>query len=130
VETNPESKVTVLWNPQGKTVSTVAKNKPDIIIRGNQKETSVLLDTAISGVRNVMEKDAEVLSYTKSLPQKYDVCVMLTTKVMTVIMWATGTTSKLFRKYLSNILGKHEIKELQKKTAILGTVHVLLKVRN
>jgi len=76
VETNPEGKVTVLWNPQGKTMSTVAKNKPDIIIRGNQKGTSVLIDTAISGVRNVNEKEAEKLSYTKNLLQKNDVCVM------------------------------------------------------
>ena len=32
-----------------------------------------------------------------------------------------------FRKYVSNIPGKHEIKELQ-KTAILGTAHILRKV--
>jgi len=30
-------------------------------------------------------------------------------------------------KYVSNIPGKHEVKELQ-KTAILGTVHILRKV--
>jgi hypothetical protein len=35
--------------------------------------------------------------------------------------------SNSFRKYLSNIPGKHEIKELQ-KTAILGTAHILRKV--
>jgi hypothetical protein len=39
----------------------------------------------------------------------------------------TGTISKLYRKYLNNILGKHEIKELQ-KTAILGTAGILQKV--
>jgi hypothetical protein len=33
---------------------------------------------------------------------------------------------KSFRKYLSNILGKHEIKELQ-KTDMLGTAHTLRK---
>jgi hypothetical protein len=44
-----------------------------------------------------------------------------------VIMGATGTISKSFRKYLGNIQGEHEIKELQ-KTAILGTAHVLRKV--
>ena len=32
-----------------------------------------------------------------------------------------------FRKYVSNIPGKHEVKELQ-KTAILGTAHILRKV--
>jgi hypothetical protein len=46
---------------------------------------------------------------------------------MPVIIWETGTISKSFRKYLNNILGNHEIKELQ-KTAILGTAHILQKV--
>jgi len=40
---------------------------------------------------------------------------------------ATGTISKSFRKYVSNIPGNHEVKELQ-KTAILGTAHILRKV--
>jgi hypothetical protein len=35
--------------------------------------------------------------------------------------------SKSFRKYMSDIPGKHDIKELQ-KTAILGTAHTLRKV--
>jgi hypothetical protein len=47
--------------------------------------------------------------------------------VIPVIIGATGTISKLFRKYLSNVPGKHEIKELQ-KTAILGTAHIIRKV--
>jgi hypothetical protein len=47
-------------------------------------------------------------------------------KVIPVIIGATGTISKSFRKYLSNIPGKHEVKELQ-KTAILGTAHILQK---
>jgi hypothetical protein len=49
------------------------------------------------------------------------------TKVTPVIIEATGTISKSFRKYLSNIPGKHDIKELQ-KTAVLGTAHMLRKV--
>jgi hypothetical protein len=49
------------------------------------------------------------------------------TKVIPVIIGATGTISKSFRKYLSNIPGNHEVKELQ-KTAILGTAHILRKV--
>jgi len=47
--------------------------------------------------------------------------------MITEIMGSTGTTSKSLRQYLSNILGKHEIKELQ-KTDILGTAHILRKV--
>jgi hypothetical protein len=49
------------------------------------------------------------------------------TNVIPVVIGATGTISKSFRKYLSNIPGKHEIKKLQ-KTAILGTAHTLWKV--
>jgi len=41
------------------------------------------------------------------------------TKVIPVIIGATGTVSKTFKKYVSNIPGKHETKELQ-KTAILA----------
>jgi hypothetical protein len=47
--------------------------------------------------------------------------------VIPVIMGATGTISKSFAKYVSNIPGNYEVKELQ-KTAILGTAHILRKV--
>jgi hypothetical protein len=49
------------------------------------------------------------------------------TPVIIVVIGATGTISKTFRKYLSNIPGKHDIKELQ-KTAMLGAAHRLRKV--
>jgi hypothetical protein len=49
------------------------------------------------------------------------------TRVIPVIIGATGTISKSFRKYISNIPENHEVKELQ-KTAILGTAHILQKV--
>ena len=44
-----------------------------------------------------------------------------------VIIGATGTISKSFRKYISNKTGNYEVKELQ-KTAILGTAHIFRKV--
>ena len=49
------------------------------------------------------------------------------TKVIPVVIGATGTISKSFRKYVSNIPGKREVKELQ-KTAILGTAHILRNI--
>jgi len=49
------------------------------------------------------------------------------TKVIPVITGANGTISNSFRKYVRNITGRHEVKELQ-KTAILGTAHILRKV--
>ena len=49
------------------------------------------------------------------------------TRVIPVIIGATGTIYKSFRKYVSDIPGNHDVKELQ-KTAILGTAHILRKV--
>jgi hypothetical protein len=49
------------------------------------------------------------------------------TNVIPVIIGETGTTSKSFGKYLSNVPGIHKVKELQ-KTAISGTAHTLWKV--
>jgi hypothetical protein len=44
-----------------------------------------------------------------------------------VIIVATGTISKPFTKYLSNVPSKHDIKAPQ-QTAICGTAHVLREV--
>ena len=48
-------------------------------------------------------------------------------RVIPVIIGATGIISKSLIKYVSNIPGNHELKQLQ-KTAILGTAHILRKV--
>jgi hypothetical protein len=49
------------------------------------------------------------------------------TRVIPVIIGATGTISKSFRKYVSTIPGNRDVRELQ-QTAILGTAHILRKV--
>ena len=49
------------------------------------------------------------------------------TRAIPTIIGETGAISKSFRKYISNMPGNHEVKELQ-KTAILGTAHILRKV--
>jgi hypothetical protein len=49
------------------------------------------------------------------------------TKVIPVVIGATKTISKLFRKCVSNVPRNHEVKELQ-KTTILRTAHIIRKV--
>ena len=87
----------------------------------------MLIDVAISGDRNVIKKEAEKILKYKDLTIEIQRMWNIKTKVIPVITGATGTVSKSFRKYVSNIPGKHEVKELQ-KTAILGTAHILSKV--
>jgi hypothetical protein len=47
VETSKGGKVTILWNQQVQTDRTIPNNKPDIIIRDNEKGTCMLIDVAI-----------------------------------------------------------------------------------
>jgi hypothetical protein len=86
----------------------------------------MLIDVTVPGDRNVIQKEAEKILKYKDLTIEIQCMRKLKTRVIPVIIGATGTISKLFRKYMSTIPGNHEVKELQ-KTAILGTAHILRK---
>ena len=74
----------------------------------------------------ITKKEAEKILKYKDLITENQRMWNVKAKVILVIMRATGTISSL-RQCLSNIPGKHEIKEMQ-KTAILGTAHMLRKL--
>jgi len=77
----------------------------------------------------VIKKEAEKILKYKDLTTEIQHMWKVKTRVIPVIILvgATGTISKSFRKYISNIPGNQEVKELQ-KTAIVGTAHILQKV--
>jgi hypothetical protein len=107
---------------------TIPNNKPDTIIWDNEKGTCMLIDVAILGNRSVIKQEAEKIVKYKDLIRIEIQCMWnVKTMVTPVIIGATGTISKSFRKYLSSIPRKHNIKELQ-KTAILGKANILQKV--
>ena len=54
VERSKGGMVNILWNQQVQTDRTILNNKPDIIIRDNEKGTCMLIDVAISGDINVI----------------------------------------------------------------------------
>jgi hypothetical protein len=87
----------------------------------------MLLDAAIPGDRNVIQKEAEKILKYQDLTIEIQRMWNVKTRVTPVIIGATGTISKSFRKYASTIPGSHDVRELQ-KTAILGTAHRLRKV--
>jgi len=87
----------------------------------------MLIEVAISGDRNVINKEAEKILKCKDLTIQMQRMWNVKTKMMAVIIGASGTISKSFRKYVSIIPGNHEVKE-QQETAILGTAHILRKV--
>jgi hypothetical protein len=87
----------------------------------------MLIDVAIPGDKNVIQKEAEKILKYKDIIIEIQLTWNVKTRVIPVIIGATGTISKSFRKYVSTITGNHEVKKLQ-KTAILCTAHMLRKV--
>ena len=70
----------------------------------------MLLDIAISGDRNVIKKEVVKFLKYKYLTAEIKGMWNIKTEVIPAIIEAAGTISKSFRKYPSNISGKHEIK--------------------
>jgi len=66
----------------------------------------MLIDVAISGDRNVIKKEADKVLKHKDLTIE----IQRMWEVIPVIIGTTGTISKSFRKYVSNIPGNHEVK--------------------
>ena len=124
VETSHEGKVTILRNQQVQTDRTVPCKKADNIIRDDKQGACMLIDDAIAGDRNVIKEEAEKILKYKNLIIEIHHMWNEKAKVIPVIIGATGTISKSLRQYLSNIPGKHRIKELQ-NTAVLGTARLL-----
>jgi hypothetical protein len=77
---------------------TILNKEPDVIIRDCDKETCVLIDTGISGDRNVIKTAAEkVLKYKGRGTEMQCVCVCvwyLKTEMVPVIIWVTRTITK------------------------------------
>jgi len=104
--------IIIINNQQAQTDRTIPNNKPDIIIRDNGKGTCTLIDV-ISGNRNVIRKKAEKILKYKDLTIQIRRMWNVKTKVIPVIIGATGTVSKSFTTYVRKMPGKHEVKELE-----------------
>jgi hypothetical protein len=87
----------------------------------------MLLDVAIPGDRNVIQKEAEKILKYKDLTTEIQRMWNVKSRVFPVIIRATENISKSFIKYLSTIPGNHDVREIQ-ETAIFGTAHILRKV--
>ena len=90
VETGQGGNVTILWNKNVQTDRNVPNYKPDIINCDNEKRTCMLIDVAISGDRNVIKKETEKILKYKDLTLEIQRMWNVKTKVIPVIIGATG----------------------------------------
>ena len=98
VETSPECKVTTLWNQIMHSNRPVHNSQPDIKISDNKQGTCMSIYVAIPADRNVIRKEAEKIVKYKDLTVQIHSTWNVTTKVMPVIIGATGTISKPLRQ--------------------------------
>ena len=99
-------KVIILWNQQVQTDRTIPSNKPDIIIRDNEKRTCMLIDVAIPGDRNVIKKEDEKILKYKDLTIEIQRMWNVKTNAIPVIIGATGTISRVIQKIPEQGTGK------------------------
>jgi hypothetical protein len=94
----------------------------------------MLIDVAVRGDRNVIQKAAEKISKYDNLIIEIQRMWNVKAKVIPVITGASGTVAKSLRQYLRNIPGKYEIEEQQNKCHIWHCTHpagsVNVKVHN
>jgi len=123
VERSREGKVNILWNQINRTNRTIPNNKPDTIIRDNEKGTYMLIEVVIYGDGNVIKKEAEKILTYRCFIIEIQPMWNVKKKVVPVIIVATATISNLLRQHQNNLLGKNEIKELKKNSHIRHCTH-------
>jgi hypothetical protein len=72
----------------------------------------MLIDVAITGDRNVIQKEAQKILKYKELTVAIKHTWNVKTRVIPVTIGATKPISKSFRKYVSTIPGNHDVREL------------------
>jgi hypothetical protein len=91
--------------------------------RDHEKVTCMSIDVAISGDRNVIKKEADKILKYKDLATEIQRMWNVKTRVIPVIIGATGTISKSLRKYVSSIPGNHEVKSTTENSHIGHCTH-------
>ena len=116
-----------MWNQQIQTDRTIPNNKPDIIIRDNEKGTYMLIRRCNLRRQKCDLKRSREDSKTLRPYNRNTALVECKTNGDTSNNRGDWDYFKVIQKIREQIPGKHEVKDLQ-KTAILGTAHIHRKV--
>lgn len=119
--------VTIIWDQPVHTDREIKANRPDIIIKCKDNKSCLLIDVSIPTDKNTSVKVVEKLSKYKDLEIETERMWGMKSKTIPVVIGALGVIKKGTGKYINEIPGKTQLRELQ-KTTLLGTAHILRKV--
>lgn len=128
VEDNHDA--TILWDMQIRTDRCIQANKPDIVIKDKNARVCYLIDVSVPADGNVTKKEIEKVLKYKDLQIEVQRMWNYKTKVIPVVIGATGTMSRNCQKYLTEIPGNNRYETIFQiqKSAIFGTAHIIRKV--
>jgi hypothetical protein len=103
------------------------QNRMGVCNEGSYGRIIIIIIIIIPADRNVVQKEAEKRLKHKSLCIEIQRMWNLKCTIILVIIGATGIVTRSLRKNLEAVPGKHSTDSL-KKTAMLGTSHIIRKV--
>ena len=119
--------ITILWEMPIHTDSTIAANRPDIVLKNKEDKTCLLIDMTILLDTNTSVKSMENLTKYKELEIEVEWMWGLKTTTVPVVVGALGTTKKDMENYSNKIPGNINVHELQKIT-LVSTAYLLRRV--
>lgn len=119
--------ITVMWDSPIQTDRTIPANRPDIVIYDKKKQMCLLIEITVPDDGNIITKENEKLNKYKDLEIEIQRMWHTKAKTVPIVIGALGVIRKGIEKYLEQIPGQPDLRELQ-KIAIMGTAHILRKI--
>jgi hypothetical protein len=120
--------ITVLWSQGVQTGREVLSNRTDIIIKNKKDKICFLINVEIPSDRNVIQKESEKKLKCKNLSIEIQRMWNMKCFVIPLIIGTTGIVTKGLKKISGNNTRKTFSRLSTKKTAVLGTSHIIRKV--
>lgn len=125
VEENEEVKL--LWDFTIQTDREIHHRRPDIVIQKKKAKETIIVDIAVPGDSNILQKETEKCEKYQDLAREIQRIWKSRTKVVPVVVGALGSVSKKLAGHLEQLGIKNRTRTMQ-KSALLGSAHILRKV--
>ena len=125
VEENEEVKL--LWDFTIQRDREIHYRRPDIVIQKKKAKETIIVDIAVPGDNNVLQKETEKYEKYQDLAREIKRIWKSRTKVVPVVVGALGSVSKKLTGHLEQLGIKNRTRTMQ-KSALLGSAHILRKL--
>ena len=123
VEENEEVKL--LWDFTIQTDREIHHRRPDIVIQKKKAKETIIVDIAVPGDSNILQKETEKCEKYQDLAR--EIQRIWKSKVVSVVVGALGSVSKKLAGHLEQLGIKNRTRTMQ-KSALLGSEHIHRKV--